>query len=111
MITSEGKALIVNTNNIASKGTRNSQGNVSIKLPENIKCIGATINILIDDKFVLKTAKGKSKEFLLNDIAPTNKPNEERTLFTYLYGRSATQGNFVINGRTSCDEIIKYIKI
>lgn len=112
LITSEGKALIVNTNNIASKGTRNSQGNVSIKLPENIKCIGATINILTDDKFVLKTAKGKSKEFLLDDIAPTGKSNEERTLFTYLYGRSGVQGNFVINTRNSEGEfIIKYIKI
>lgn len=112
LVTSEGKVLITNTNNIASKGTRNSQGNVIIKLPENITCIGATINISTDDKFVLKTAKGKSKEFLLDDIAPTGKTNEERTLFTYLYGRSGVQGNFVINTRNSEGEfIIKYIKI
>lgn len=108
MVSSEGKALIVNTDRFAAKGSRNSQGNVAIKLDDNLTCIGATISITQDNNFKITTAKGKKIMFMLSDVAPTNKPNEERTLFTYLQGRNGNTGNFVVNTRVSSDSVTEY---
>jgi len=46
---------------------------------------------------------------MLSDIVPTNKTNEERDLYTYLYSKRGNQGNFLINTRTNQDEVIKLV--
>ena len=109
-LSAEGKALITNTNNRSKTNTKNSMGVQGIKLGENgtNKCIGCIINVIPEFKFEIHTKKGKIKEFMLDDIAPTGKPNEERSLFKYLYGRRNNRGNFVIKTRTNEDEIMKF---
>ena len=73
------------------------------------KVISAIIDIDKEFNFELKTQKGKNKEFMLSDIAPTNKQNEERTLFKYLYSKRGNQGNFLINTRNNQDEVTELI--
>lgn len=107
LVSSEGKALIVNTDRINPKSSRNSQGNVGMKLDNHI-IVGCIIDVNEDINFELETEKGKSKEFMLNDIAPTGKNNEERTVFNYILGRCGNGGSFLINCRTNNDKVIKF---
>lgn len=106
ILSDEGKGIIFNSSNFNAVGSTNSQGNVGMRLAEGGKVISAIIGVNKEFKFELETLKGKSKEFYLNDIAPTNKPNEERDLFTYLYSKRGNQGNFLINTRINNDSII-----
>ena len=80
-----------------------------MKLNEGNKVISAIIDIDKEFNFELQTQKGKNRDFMLSDIAPTNKSNEERTLYTYLYSKRGNQGNFLINTRTNQDEVIELI--
>ena len=109
MISNEGKGIIFNSSNFNAVGSTNSQGNVGMKLNEENKVISAIIDVNKEFNFELQTQKGKNKEFMLSDIAPTNKQNEERTLFQYLYSKRGNQGNFLINTRNTEDEIIELI--
>lgn len=101
LVSDEGKALIINTKDINEKSSRNVQGVVGIKLSNDLKCIGTVIDVKPDSKFRLVTQLGKEKEFMLDDIAPTNKPNEERSIFTYISGKRGNSGNFLINTRNN----------
>lgn len=107
LVSSEGKALIVNTDNINPKSSRNSQGNVGMKL-DNHTIVGCIIDVNEDINFELETEKGKSREFMLNDIAPSNKSNEERSIFNYILSKCGNQGNFLINTRSNNDKVIKF---
>ena len=105
LFSSEGKALIINSNTINSKSSRNSQGVTGIKLTEGLTCVSCIMDIQKDNHISLITEKGKQVEFLLDDVAPTNKPNEERTLFKYIQGRTGNSGNFLINTRGNGDKL------
>jgi DNA gyrase/topoisomerase IV subunit A len=109
MISDEGKGIIFNSSNFNAVGSTNSQGNCGMKLNEGNKIISAIIDINKEFNFELETLKGKNKSFMLSDIAPTNKINEERDLYTYLFSRRGNQGNFLINTRTNEDKIISLI--
>lgn len=106
LLSSEGKLLIVNSSNINPVTSKNSQGVVGMKLDGNI-VINCIIECNKNDKFTVTTKKGKTKEFSLDDIAPTNKPNEDRNIYDYCSGKRGNQGNFIWNLRNSSDEIIK----
>ena len=110
LISAEGKALITNSKGISSKASRNSMGvqGMNLGINENNKVVGCIINVTHEFNFELETKKGKIKEFMLDDVAPTGKANEERQLFKYIYGRRNNQGNFVINTRTNNDEIVSF---
>jgi len=105
MVSDEGKAIIFNSSEVNAVSSKNSQGSVGMKLDNNI-IIGSIINVAKDISFELITLKEKQKEFILSDISPTNKANEERDLYTYLFKRRANQGNFLINTRVNNDKII-----
>lgn len=105
LFSNEGKALIINSNTINSKSSRNSQGVTGIKLTEGLTCVSCIMDIQKDNHISLITEKGKQVEFLLDDVAPTNKPNEERTLFKYIQGRTGNSGNFLINTRNNGDKL------
>lgn len=105
LFSSEGKALIINSNIINSKLSRNSQGVTGIKLTEGLTCVSCIMDMQKDNHISLITEKGKQVEFLLDDVAPTNKPNEERTLFKYIQGRTGNSGNFLINTRGNGDKL------
>jgi len=109
MVSDEGKGLIFNSSNFNAVGSTNSQGNVGMKLNEGNRVISAIIDVAKEFNFELETLKGKSKTFMLSDIVPTNKTNEERDLYTYLYSKRGNQGNFLINTRTNQDEVIKLV--
>ena len=81
LISSDGKSLVCNTDRINPKASKSSQGSTGMKLNEECKIVLAKIkpnkeailNItLIDDKQI---------EMRLDDIAPTNRPNEERSIY------------------------------
>lgn len=105
LISSEGKSLILNTERINSKSSRNSQGVTGIKLNEGYNCIGSIIGINKEYNFRLITEKGKSKEFMLDDVV--SQDNDKR-LFDYLYSRPSNQGNFLINTRKNNDKITTF---
>lgn len=109
MVSDEGKGIIFNSSNFNAVGSTNSQGNVGMKLNEDGKVISVIIDINKEFKFELETFKGKNKSFMLSDVAPTNKTNEERTLYDYLYSKRGNQGNFLINTRSTQDEVISLI--
>ncbi|GCD11767.1 DNA gyrase subunit A [Clostridium tagluense] len=110
-VTEEGKALIVSSSRISSKGSRNAKGNMAVSLGEleGNKVIGTIINPHPKANIILETEKGKSKEFRLDDNAPTNKVNEQRNLYEYIHGRPNNSGSFLINTRTNNDKVIKFI--
>jgi len=108
--TSEGKILSLNSKQINSKGMKDTKGVVAINLGEfeNNKVVGYILNVNIDNSFTIKTEKGKELYFVLNDVAPTGKENEERTLLTYLSGKIRNSGNFVINCRATNDRVLEF---
>ncbi|MBY6838658.1 DNA topoisomerase (ATP-hydrolyzing) subunit A [Clostridium botulinum] len=105
LISNEGKALIVSTGRINSKSSRNSQGVTGIKLNEGYNCIGSIIGVTKEYNFRLITEKGKSKEFMLDDVV--SQDNDKR-LFDYLYSRPSNMGNFLINTRKNNDKITTF---
>ena len=52
MLSSEGKAIIINTENINSKASRNTKGIRGIKLSEGFTCIGCIMNICLSSVFL-----------------------------------------------------------
>jgi len=106
----EGKSSIINTKQINSKGMKDTHGIVSMNLGEfeNNKVIGYIINVNLDNSFTIKTEKEKELYFLLNDIAPTGKENEERTLYNYLQSNIRAKGSFLYNCRAKNDKIIEF---
>lgn len=107
LISNEGKGLIVNTEQINPVLSRNGQGVVGIKLDEN-SVIGCIIDVNKDMNFELETKKGKRKEFSLDDAAMSGKSNEERNIFKYICGKRGNKGNYIINTKTTNDEIINF---
>ena len=101
-ISDEGKGLIFNTKNINSKASKSTQGNNSMKADV---VVFSKIGITKDNYVIINTDKGKTKEILLDDVAETNKPNEERSWYKYLSGKSGNGGNFIINCRSNNDTI------
>ena len=96
-IAEDSKALIVDTSTINSKGSKSSQGNIGIKLNDGNKCIYSYINVPKDFKFAVET-KTREIDFMLDDIAPTSKGDEDRTIYTYLKGRTGNKGNKLLQG-------------
>lgn len=94
-ISEDGKALICNTDRINVKESRKSQGNVGIKLNDDCKAIFSQINPLIDELLTFTLIDDKQFELRLDDIAPTNKPNEERSVYEYISGRTGNKGNLL----------------
>lgn len=109
MISAEGKGIIVNTNKIQAKSSRNTQGNQAMKLNHmsGNKIISAVIEPNQSLCFTLQTQKGKPKDFYLDDIA--NGSNIEKSLYSHLKGNTNTQGNFIWNLRQSGDVIANVI--
>ncbi len=108
LLSDNGRVLIVNTKDFNSKQSRNTQGNIAMRLGEEQRAISCIIDTNEDTHFTLQTEKGKEKVFLLNDIAPTGKPNEERTLYKYLQGRKGNKGNHIYYNKT--DKVVKLIQ-
>lgn len=94
-ISEDGKALICNTDRINAKGSRKSQGNVGIKLNDDCKIIFSQIKPSIDELLIFTLIDDKQFELRLDDIAPTNKPNEERSVYEYISGRTGNKGNLL----------------
>jgi DNA gyrase subunit A len=111
IVSSEGKGLIVNTTDIPSKQSRNTQGNIAMNLgeTEGNKVISCMIKPNQSLNFTLITSKGKQKEFRLDDVAPTGKSFEQRNLYKYLSGKARNQGSFIHNSRTNGDLVEKVI--
>ena len=93
-IAEDSKALIVDTSTINSKGSKSSQGNIGIKLNDGNKCIYSYINVPKDFKFAVET-KTKEIDFMLDDVSLKN---DDRTLYTYLKGRTGNKGNKLLQG-------------
>ena len=108
LLSEEGKALIINTERVNSKSSRNSQGVTGIKLNEGYNCIGAIINVTLNDNFKIETEKEKVKEYMLDDVVSNT---DDRQLFKYLTGRPSNGGNFVYNTRPNNDKVINFQKI
>ena len=96
-IAEDSKSLIVDTSTINSKGSKSSQGNIGIKLNDGNKCIYSYINVPKDFKFTVET-KTKEIDFMLDDIAPTSKDSEDRTIYEYIKGRTGNKGNKLLQG-------------
>ncbi|MBN3352148.1 DNA topoisomerase [Clostridium botulinum] len=114
IISQEGKGVIINTKNVNSVGSKNSQGVVGMKLStekKKNKSIFSTVIKKPDLNFTLETIKGKRKDYFLDDIAPTNKNNEQRSIYDYLKGNGNRniEGKFLINTRVNNDDVIKVI--
>ncbi|MGL6184771.1 MAG: DNA gyrase/topoisomerase IV subunit A [Clostridium chrysemydis] len=101
LLSNEGKALVCNTDRIGSKASRNTQGNIGIKLNEGFKVVAAIIDVTKDDRFTIHTEKGKEIRVLLDDISP----KEDTMWFDYLRGRAGNMGNFFYNTRAKNDLI------
>jgi DNA gyrase subunit A len=101
LLSSEGKALICNTDKIGVKSNRNVLGNIGIKLNEGFKVVAAIINVTKDDRFTIHTEKGKEIFIMLDDVSS----NESKNWFNHLQGRAGNQGSFLYNTRSKNDLI------
>ena len=108
-VSNEGKALIFNMEQINSTGSKNSKGNMGIKV-EDGKLISCIFDIKDNEFIEVNTEKGKTKMFIMDDIAPTGKRNEERTLFAYINGKRGNKGNYLVNTNATKDKISKVSK-
>ncbi|EGT3606834.1 DNA topoisomerase 4 subunit A [Clostridium perfringens] len=106
LLSSEGKALVCNTDRIGVKSSRNVQGNIAIKLNEGFKVASAIIDVTKDDRFTIHTEKGKEIRVLLDDISP----KEDTAWIDYIYSRPSNQGNFIYNTRSKND-VIKFVEV
>ena len=95
LLSNDGKALICNTERINSKASKSSQGNTAIKLNEECKVVLADINPNKEAILNINLIDDKLLEIRLDDIAPTNKPNEERSVYEYISGRTGNKGNLI----------------
>ena len=95
LLSNDGKALICNTERINSKASKSSQGNTAIKLNEGCKVVLADINPNKEAILNINLIDDKLLEIRLDDIAPTNKPNEERSVYEYISGRTGNKGNLI----------------
>lgn len=102
-ISSEGKALIFDTKQINSTNSKNSKGNVGIKLDESIYLNEAIINVNGEECLKVYTEKEKEKEYDLKACSP----NKEKNLFEYFKGNRGSKGNFLFNTRKNNDKVIK----
>lgn len=105
LLSDEGKALVLNTERLNIKSSRNTQGVVGIKLNEGFKCIAAIVDATENDRFTLYTEKGKELFIMLDDVSS----NSEKNWFNFLTGRPSNGGSFIYNTRSNNDKI-KYIK-
>lgn len=105
LVSDEGKSLIINTKKISKKNGRRAQGNIAMNLDGDNKIIASIINPATSLKFTLITEKGKEKEYYLDNIAPTGKPTEERSLYQYISGNVRNSGTFILNMRNSNDKV------
>ena len=101
LLSSEGKALICNTDKIGVKLNRNVLGNIGIKLNEGFKVVAAIIDVTKDDRLTIHTEKGKEIRVLLDDISP----KDDTMWFDYVYGKCGNMGNFIYNTRSKNDLI------
>lgn len=108
-ISNDGKALIFNTNQINATDSKNSKGNIGIKVDDGV-LISCIFDIKNNDFLEVNTTKGKTKMFIMDDIAPTGKRDEERTLFTYINGKRGNKGNYLVNTNATKDKISKVAK-
>ncbi len=95
LISSDSKGLIFNTSELRATKSKNTQGVTGIKLNDGANLIYSNINP--PKNLLLSTILENNKEsdLLLNDIAPTGKPNEERSCYDYIYGRRNRKGNLL----------------
>ena len=107
MLSSEGKAIIYNTDKLNTKKSRNSQGVRGIKIPEGFKCIGTIMNVTKENNIKLTISNGKTKEIMLDDVLNNN---DKRT-FDYLHMRVGNGGNFLYNTRRDNSKIISLEQI
>ncbi|HGD0580673.1 TPA: DNA gyrase subunit A [Clostridium perfringens] len=101
ILSSEGKGLVFSTERINSKSSRNTQGNIGIKLNEGFKVVAAIIDVTKDDRFTIHTEKGKEIRVLLDDVSP----KDDTMWFDYVYGKCGNMGNFIYNTRSKNDLI------
>ena len=102
MLSSEGKAIIYNTDKLNTKKSRNSQGVRGIKILEGFKCIGTIMNVTKENNIKLTISNGKTKEIMLDDVLNNN---DKRT-FDYLHMRVGNGGNFLYNTRRDNSRIV-----
>lgn len=108
LVASNSSALIVDSSMIGVKSTRNSQGNIGIKIDSDMSCISAYINPPKNLNFEI-TTKTKIYEFYIDDVAPTGNPTEQRSLYQYIKGRNGNKGNRLLQGKKTITDI-KYLK-
>ena len=96
-INNQGKAVIINTNQINIKKSKSTKGNTFMKMDEGIYLAGA-IPVNNDSKFKIKTNKTEL-EFELNKL------EDSRSLFEYLQGNKGNKGKFIYNCKAKNDEV------
>ena len=97
LISSDSKGIIFNTSDISPTGTKNSQGITGIKLNENEKVIYSNINLPKNLMITATLDNNKTQDLIFNDIAPTGRPNEQRDVYGYIYGKRARKGYNLFN--------------
>ena len=108
MLSSEGKAIIINTEKINSKASRNTKGIRGIKLSEGFICIGCIMNIDKNYNIRITISNGKSKEIMFDDVVSTD---DDRRMYDYLHMRVGNGGNFLYNTRRDNSKIISLEQI
>ena len=95
LISTDGKTLICNTDRINPKASKSSQGSTGMKLNEECKIVLAKIKPNKESILNITLVNDKETEMRLDDIAPTNRPNEERSIYEYIKGRIGNKGNLL----------------
>lgn len=91
LLSSNGKGLIIDTQDLNSKVSRNTQGVTGIKLKDGDVCVGCKIGISKDDSFNLYTNNNREIYLHMDNVSA----NENKNIFDYISGRAANQGNHI----------------
>ncbi|MGL5765336.1 MAG: DNA gyrase subunit A [Sarcina sp.] len=91
LLSSNGKGLIINTKDLNTKVSRNTQGVTGIKLKDDDICVGCKIGITKDCSFNLHTTNDREIYIHMDNVSA----NENKNIFDYISGRVANQGNHI----------------
>ena len=91
LLSSNGKGLIVDTQDLNSKVSRSTQGVTGIKLKDGDVCVGCKIGISKDDSFNLYTNNNREIYIHMDNVSA----NENKNIFDYISGRATNQGNHI----------------
>ncbi len=105
LLSSNGKGLIVDTQDLNSKVSRSTQGVTGIKLKDGNICVGCKIGISKDDSFNLYTNNNREIYIHMDNVSS----NENKNIFDYVSGRAANQGNHIFYSNSKNVKVDKII--